>query len=256
VIKLQRDNLLRGDCHEDHLSGDAMTDADAWQRYPRLRWLYDRLQLSQALGYECGPAGTLPPRPGLWFVKPIINLNGMGVGAHAQHYDGGAIFPIRPGSFWMPHFTGRHLSVDLSRAPSGWDFDLTVECIYRNNRPYEWRKVAAPDLPDLSALDATDITTFNIELIGNYVIEIHLRRNHDFDAMPDASSVFPVWDGDPVPADMVADPEDADGFLIPKRLGFVYRHAKLDFAPCGVTRVRTEVAALQVSGGQPTLPDM
>jgi hypothetical protein len=74
--------------------------------------------------------------------------------------------------------------------------------------------------------------------------------------MPDASSVFPVWDGDPVPADMVADPEDADGFLIPKRLGFVYRHAKLDFAPCGVTRVRTEVAALQVSGGQPTLPEM
>jgi len=74
--------------------------------------------------------------------------------------------------------------------------------------------------------------------------------------MPDASSVFPVWDGDPVPADMVADPEDADGFLIPKRLGFVYRRAKLDFAPCGVTKARTDAAALRVSGWHSTSPDM
>ena len=103
-----------------------MTDAEAWQCYPQLRWLYDRLQLSLALDYECGPAGTLPPRPGIWFVKPIINLNGMGVGAYAQHYDGGPAFPVRPGSFWMPHFTGRHLSIDFERASSGWDSVLTV----------------------------------------------------------------------------------------------------------------------------------
>ena len=111
MIKAIRGESLRGDFHETHSDGAVITDADAWQRYPRLRWLYDRLQLSQALGYECGPAGTLPPGPGLWFVKPIINLNGMGVGAHAQHYDGGPIFPIQPGSFWMPHFIGRHISI-------------------------------------------------------------------------------------------------------------------------------------------------
>ena len=62
-----------------------MTDGEAWQAYPKLRWVYDRLQLSLALGYECGPAGTLPPRPGIWFVKPIINLT-HGVGAYAQVY--------------------------------------------------------------------------------------------------------------------------------------------------------------------------
>lgn len=204
-----------------------MTDAEAWQCYPQLRWLYDRLQLSLALKYECGAAGTLPPRPGIWFVKPIINLNGMGVGAHAQHYDGSPAFPVRPGSFWMPQFTGRHLSIDLKHASSGWDFGLTVECIYRNNRPFEWKKVTdVPELPDIIAIDGTDIPCLNIELIGSNVIEVHLRRNHDFDAMPEASSVFPVWDGELVPADMVADPEDADGFLVPKRLGFIYRREK------------------------------
>ena len=213
-----------------------MTDAEAWQCYPQLRWLYDRLQLSQALDYECGPAGTLPPRPGIWFVKPIINLNGMGVGAYAQHYDGGPAFPVRPGSFWMPHFSGRHLSTDLKRAPSGWDFGLTVECICRNNRPFEWRKVTdLPELPGIIAIDGTDIPCVNIELIGSNIIEVHLRRNHDFDALPEASSVFPVWDGEPVPADMVADAEDADGFLVPMRLGFVYRREKTDAEPGGVT---------------------
>ncbi len=213
-----------------------MTDAEAWQCYPQLRWLYDRLQLSQALDYECGPAGTLPPRPGIWFVKPIINLNGMGVGAYAQHYDGGPAFPVRPGSFWMPHFSGRHLSTDLKRAPSGWDFGLTVECICRNNRPFEWRKVTdLPELPGIIAIDGTDIPCLNIELIGSNIIEVHLRRNHDFDALPEASSVFPVWDGEPVPADMVADAEDADGFLVPMRLGFVYRREKTDAEPGGVT---------------------
>ena len=206
--------------HELHM----LTDAEAWQRYPRVRWLYDRLQLSLALGYECGPAGTLPPRPGMWFVKPIINLNGMGVDAHARRYDGGPVFPVRPGCFWMPHFVGRHLSLDLARTASGWQCGLTVECIHRNGRPFEWKRIAdLPRLPALLAIGRIDAPYLNIELIGDHVIEVHLRRNHDFDAMPEASSAFPVWDGDPVPADMVADPEDADGFLAPRRLGFFYR---------------------------------
>ena len=202
----------------------AATDAEAWMHYPHLRWLYDRLQLSLALGYECGPAGTLPPRPDIWFVKPIVNLNGMGVGAHALRYDGSDTFRIRPGSFWMPYFTGRHLSIDLERVKSGWRFGLTVECICRDGRPHEWQRVTdAPHLPDMLPIHAIDVPYINVELIGNRVIEVHLRRNHDFDAVPDAFSALPIWDGDSVPADMIADPEDADGFLVPKRLGFVYR---------------------------------
>jgi len=199
-------------------------DAEAWQRYPDLRWLYDRLQLSLALGYECGPAGTLPPRPGVWFVKPLINLNGMGVGAHPLRYDGGPAFPVRPGSFWMPCFTGRHLSIDLERTASGWRIALAVECTFRDHRPFEWRRVRnLPALPDMFSTLAIDVPWINVESIGNHLIELHLRRNHDFDGQPDASSAYPVWDGEPVPSDMVADPEDADGFLVPKRLGFVYR---------------------------------
>jgi hypothetical protein len=141
----------------------------------------------------------------------------------------------------MPHFTGRHLSIDLQRAASGWDPGLAVECICRNNRPFEWRKVTeVPELPDIVATDGIDIPCLNIELIGSNVIEVHLRRNYDFDAMPEASSVFPVWDGEPVPADMVADQEDADGFLVPMRLGFVYRRKKIDAEPSGATTASLE----------------
>src|SRR5262245_607626 len=138
-----------------------MTDAEAWQAYPKLRWVYDRLQLSQVLGYECGPAGTLPPRPGTWFVKPIINLNGMGVGAHAQVYNGSSVFRIPPGSFWMPHFTGRHLSLDFRREGHSWNLELAVECFYRNNRPYEWRKVSDQmELPVPIPAGAQDLAYF------------------------------------------------------------------------------------------------
>ena len=218
------------------LTRDALTrysaDGEAWQAYPKLRWVYDRLRLSQALGYECGPAGTLPPRRGTWFVKPIINLNGMGIDAGTQAYDGGASFPVRPGSFWMPRFTGRHLSFDLKRVSNEWEVAFAVECIYRNNRPYEWRRVEdRPELPVLIPPDASAVPWLNIETIGSNVIEVHLRRNHDFDAMPDACSAFPVWEDEPVPEDMVPDPEDADGFLVPRRLGFVYRSEERCAAP-------------------------
>jgi hypothetical protein len=124
----------------------------------------------------------------------------------------------------MPRFTGRHLSLDLKRFPNEWEVEFAVECIYRNNRPYEWRRVKdRPEVPVLISPDATDIPWLNVEMIGSNVIEVHLRRNHDFDVMPDAYSAFPVWEGEPVPEDMVPDPEDADGFLAPRRLGFVYR---------------------------------
>jgi hypothetical protein len=204
-----------------------MTDAEAWQAYPALRWVYDRLQLAQALHYECGPAGTLPPRAGIWFVEPIINLNGMGVDAHARNYDGGPSYPIRPGNFWMPRFIGRHLSLDLRRERNEWQIESAIECIYRNGRPHEWRRVTdRPRLPVLVSPGAADISWLNVELLGSNVIEMHLRRNHDFDAMPAAHSAFPVWEGEPVPEDMVPDLEDADGFLVPRRLGFVFRCAE------------------------------
>ena len=60
-------------------------------------------------------------------------------------------------------------------------------------------------------------------MIGSNVTEVHLRRTCDFAARAEASLAFPVWDGEPVPDDMISDPEDADGFLVPRRLGFVYR---------------------------------
>ena len=116
-------------------------DGEAWQAHPGLRWLYDRLQLSQALAYECGPAGTLPPRPGIWFVKPIINLNGMGVDAYAQAYDGGPGFPVRPGSFWMPRFTGRHLSLDPKTLARTDGRSNRRRVHLPQTRPYEWRRV-------------------------------------------------------------------------------------------------------------------
>jgi len=37
-------------------------DSDAWQWYPRYRWVYDKLAVALSQKLEAGPHGTTPPR--------------------------------------------------------------------------------------------------------------------------------------------------------------------------------------------------
>lgn len=43
------------------------------------RWIFNKLILAERLGYTCGPVGSVPP-PGVYMVRPIMNLMGMGKG--------------------------------------------------------------------------------------------------------------------------------------------------------------------------------
>src|SRR5437762_958893 len=51
-------------------------DSDAWQWYPRHRWIYDKLAVALSQNLEAGPHGTPPPRFPV-FSKPIVNPTGM-----------------------------------------------------------------------------------------------------------------------------------------------------------------------------------
>lgn len=31
-------------------------DYEAWEEYPQYRWLFNKLEVSSKLGYDCGPA--------------------------------------------------------------------------------------------------------------------------------------------------------------------------------------------------------
>lgn len=196
-------------------------DRDRWRDCPRDRWLYNRLMLAERLGYPCGPAGTPFPTAGAYCSKAIVNLAGMGRAQKVTHAQ-----DVPPGYCWTPWFLGPQLSVnyerqwalDAGRAWSQWRAVEAVRCVPRpDGRPAVWiRTTEIPVLPGaLQGLVETD--RLNVEFIGDFVIEAHLRLGYDFAARPDAVAAIVVWRGDP-DADAPGLVSDVAG----ERIGFRY----------------------------------
>ncbi len=81
---------------------------------PEQRWVFNKLMVAERLGIECGPCGDKIRVPGDYCIRPIMNLNGCGMGGWFKHTarptDRGPMNPEpRPGYFWMPWYEGRHL---------------------------------------------------------------------------------------------------------------------------------------------------
>jgi hypothetical protein len=152
-------------------------------------WCVDKLILSKKLGYDCGPAGIAPAVPGQYIVRPIMNLKMMGVGATIQYLDSDT---IPDGYFWCEIFTGRHLSFDYhwgkqTLAVEGFRNDSRLD---RFNR---WTKIDLKfTLPEILQTVANKYPWFNVEVIGDKVIEVHFRYNDDF-ANHTANTIVPIW---------------------------------------------------------------
>ena len=153
-------------------------------------WCVDKLILSKKLGYKCGPAGIPPSVPGQYIVRPIVNLKMMGVGATIKYLDSDS---IPDGYFWCEMFTGRHLSFDYhwgkqTLAVEGFRSDTN-----RLDRFSRWTRVVDMFvLPEVLQNVADRYAWFNVEVIGDKVIEVHFRYNDDF-ANHNANTIIPVW---------------------------------------------------------------
>jgi hypothetical protein len=153
-------------------------------------WCVDKLILSKKLGYTCGPAGILPSVPGNYVVRPIVNLKMMGVGATIQYLDSNS---IPDGYFWCEMFTGRHLSFDYH-----WGKQTLAVEGFRNDparldRFSHWTKISDTFiLPEILQTVADKYEWFNVEVIGDRVIEVHFRYNDDF-SNHNANTIIPVW---------------------------------------------------------------
>jgi hypothetical protein len=153
-------------------------------------WCVDKLILSKKLGYVCGPAGIEPPYPGQYVVRPIINLKMMSMGASIKYLDSDT---IPDGYFWCEVFTGRHLSFDYH-----WGKQVLAVEGFRNDplrldRFSRWTKIDTVfNLPEILQDVADSYPWFNVEVIGDRVIEVHFRYNDDF-SNHDASTIIPIW---------------------------------------------------------------
>jgi hypothetical protein len=151
-------------------------------------WCLDKLILAKRLGYYCGPAGVSPV-PGTYIVRPLMNLRMMSRGASIEYLDSDS---IPDGYFWSEVFTGRHLSFDYNYGIQ----TLAVEG-FRNSsrldRFSHWSRVDLEfKLPEILQEIADRYPWFNVEVIGEAVIEVHFRYNDDF-ANHEATTIVPIW---------------------------------------------------------------
>lgn len=164
------------------------TDIAAYAAYPKDRHLYNKLALSRILGYECG-TGVIP-RSGVWIVRPIINLEGMGLDAVIRHYEAGAAIP--EGMFYCEVFAGRHITIDYVRENGVWTQRSTFEGFNTPGNLIQfsrWTRVVFPyTLPTM--LRSVEADHINIETIGGMIIEVHLRGNPDPVMYDD---FWPIW---------------------------------------------------------------
>lgn len=209
-------------------------DRDAYIRYPDNNWVYNKLLLSERLGYNAGPGGVSVPHNGDYVVRPIMNLSGMGVGARCMHLEKNDCSSVPPGYFWCEYLYGSHTTIDYE-----WAYETLTPVFAANGyrtsvelyRFSAWKKIAPPQFALPKWINELgNVPRINIEFINDKIIEIHLRSGVDFPQ--EATEIIPRWD-DMSDADCEiftrlgynyhADFEDADGHLEITRLGFFFK---------------------------------
>ncbi len=167
-----------------------VSDPEAWRLNPAHRWVYDRLQVALSQGLRAAPVEEDPAafgfaRDEVVFVKPIINLEGMGRGAREAR---AGDLPADPGSFWSERLEGRHVSSDclVREGEILWRSDTVASAEHHRHRPLVWR-VGHP-CPEVDRVLQAWVCTYlpdytgicNLETIGGQVSEVHLRGSNGF----------------------------------------------------------------------------
>lgn len=175
-----------------------LDDHELWnQIHPDHCWIFDKAVLARRLGYRCGPAGVPVPEPGEYVVRPCVNLLGMGRRASIQYLVDTTIDIVPDGSFWSERFWGDHISIDYHRGCQGLTVRGEKADPDRLDRFKAWRRVDHPfALPPILAEVALHYDDFNVEIIGDRVIEAHFRANPDW-LDTQAEVLYPRWREDP-----------------------------------------------------------
>lgn len=204
-------------------------DKEAYVFFPQHRKWFNKLELSERLGYNCGPSGIYPSNSGEYIIRPIYNLCGMGVGAHVKYIESRDTTKVPPGYFWCEYFYGNQYSVTYE-CKDGWVPTNCWKAYKKKNnlsRFTKWvRDFHYPKLPHFFD-ELKDVGLINVEFIKDKIIEVHLRASPD----PNYNILIPIWTDDKKPLDsyvelgytFIESFDDADGFLEIPRIGFMVK---------------------------------
>jgi hypothetical protein len=157
-------------------------DADAYDLFPRERWVYNKLLVAESQNIRCAPHGLLPPAFPV-FSKPIYNMRGMGTGSCVIASLDDWQRSQSPGHMWMELLTGEHLSTDVAvidGTPRWWRHATGVPL---RSGTFDYWTVQAEARPEVEAYcgewlgrNLRHYTGMaNLETIGGRIIECHLR---------------------------------------------------------------------------------
>jgi hypothetical protein len=157
-------------------------DADAYRWNPEHRGVYNKLFVAESQGIECAPHGVDPTHYPV-FSKPIVNIEGMGVGSRALRNHDEYRRHFHPGNMWMTLLTGRHISSDFAVIDGNVRWARHSIGISRAGGTFDYWTIEAEHLPALEQYCAAWIQAhlrgysgmLNVETIGGKIIEVHLR---------------------------------------------------------------------------------
>lgn len=210
----------------------ALNDSEAYRIHKKYRKWFNKLYLSESLGYNCGPCGIAPSVSGEYVVRPIYNLSGMGVGAKVINIESGDNTKTPPGYFWCEYFEGEQYSVTYEFVHCKNPYWKPISS-YKGeklksdlSRFYRWNKTDHyPTVPRIFN-ELSGVRIINIEYIEDKPIEVHLRESPD----PKYETIIPVWEDNKdiyffskLGYTYIESYDNADGFLGTARLGFMVK---------------------------------
>lgn len=161
-----------------------INDLDAWEQYPKYRFVYNKLYLAEFQNLDTAP---FPIKPKKYPVvsKPIINLYGMGLNSFKMENSDDFIDNWYSNNFWCEYLEGEHISYDiiLKKGKIKWYYCFQGHYIYKNKKKIHgafdyWVSCKKPLNDNIKMLlrkfnKYTGV--INIECIGDKMIECHLR---------------------------------------------------------------------------------
>jgi hypothetical protein len=157
-------------------------DGDAYEMFPKHRWIYNKLLTAESQGIACAPHGMEPP-PFPVFSKPIYNMRGMGTGGRVIRSLEQWQRRQAPGHMWMELLEGEHISSDaavIDGAPKWWRHVYGKPL---RGGTFDYWTVTAEARPELESYGGKWLGSnlrgytgmVNLETIGGRIIECHLR---------------------------------------------------------------------------------
>lgn len=180
-----------------------VNDSHTWRLNPNHRHVYNKLHIALSQGLLAAPSGVSPLSMQLapehaCFVKPITNLGGMSLNSFSTTAQAIADATIdapennalncAAGSFWCEFLEGSQTSTDILilNGKAKWFGHTKAADEKSKNRPIYWELGADCHQlePVIEAFISRELVGYtglcNVEMIGNYIIEAHLRGSNAF----------------------------------------------------------------------------